>query len=155
SSSGCFRRRSRVPLSFFFQAEDGIRDFHVTGVQTCALPIYPALNGTTYQITLFNGGNPNLEPEEADTMTVGVVFQPSYNNWLDGFQVSLDWYSIQVDGLVGSLGQQRIVDECFAGNTTQCQYIERDPASGQVNRVFNVFQNINAAKVSGVDAEIG
>src|SRR5690606_39766581 len=27
-------------LFFFFQAEDGIRDFHVTGVQTCALPIY-------------------------------------------------------------------------------------------------------------------
>src|SRR5690606_40608014 len=27
-------------LLFFFQAEDGIRDFHVTGVQTCALPIY-------------------------------------------------------------------------------------------------------------------
>src|SRR5690606_39833808 len=26
----------------FFQAEDGIRDFHVTGVQTCALPIWPA-----------------------------------------------------------------------------------------------------------------
>src|SRR5439155_2698483 len=26
--------------SFFFQAEDGIRDGHVTGVQTCALPIY-------------------------------------------------------------------------------------------------------------------
>src|SRR5690606_40399430 len=29
---------------FFFQAEDGIRDFHVTGVQTCALPIY-AIDG--------------------------------------------------------------------------------------------------------------
>src|SRR5690606_6463465 len=28
--------------SFFFQAEDGIRDFHVTGVQTCALPICKA-----------------------------------------------------------------------------------------------------------------
>src|SRR5690606_28819403 len=26
-------------LNFFFQAEHGIRDFHVTGVQTCALPI--------------------------------------------------------------------------------------------------------------------
>ena len=26
---------------FFFQAEDGIRDWSVTGVQTCALPIYP------------------------------------------------------------------------------------------------------------------
>src|SRR5690606_40148485 len=29
----------RIYISFFFQAEDGIRDFHVTGVQTCALPI--------------------------------------------------------------------------------------------------------------------
>src|SRR5690606_40031847 len=28
-----------VVCCFFFQAEDGIRDFHVTGVQTCALPI--------------------------------------------------------------------------------------------------------------------
>src|SRR5690606_39348869 len=27
-------------LGFFFQAEDGIRVFHVTGVQTCALPIF-------------------------------------------------------------------------------------------------------------------
>src|SRR6266508_3759413 len=27
---------------FFFQAEDGIRDGHVTGVQTCALPITPS-----------------------------------------------------------------------------------------------------------------
>src|SRR5690606_40998953 len=29
-----------IDFCFFFQAEDGIRDFHVTGVQTCALPIY-------------------------------------------------------------------------------------------------------------------
>src|SRR5207244_9977951 len=29
-------------LLFFFQAEDGIRDDLVTGVQTCALPIWPA-----------------------------------------------------------------------------------------------------------------
>src|SRR5690606_40389837 len=28
------------PYVFFFQAEDGIRVFHVTGVQTCALPIW-------------------------------------------------------------------------------------------------------------------
>src|SRR5437870_13756002 len=30
-------------MVFFFQAEDGIRDGHVTGVQTCALPIYGQL----------------------------------------------------------------------------------------------------------------
>src|SRR5690606_40686275 len=34
------RPATLLPASFFFfQAEDGIRDFHVTGVQTCALPI--------------------------------------------------------------------------------------------------------------------
>src|SRR5690606_40144401 len=33
---------------FFFQAEDGIRDFHVTGVQTCALPIYKAYTNGQY-----------------------------------------------------------------------------------------------------------
>src|SRR6266403_5802131 len=31
-----------ISLFFFFQAEDGIRDLYVTGVQTCALPIYRA-----------------------------------------------------------------------------------------------------------------
>src|SRR5690606_34481971 len=41
-------------LVFFFQAEDGIRDFHVTGVQTCALPI---LTGIIAISTIFWIGN--------------------------------------------------------------------------------------------------
>src|SRR5256886_5679886 len=32
-------------LFFFFQAEDGIRDLTVTGVQTCALPIFHGIGG--------------------------------------------------------------------------------------------------------------
>src|SRR5690606_40071125 len=40
--------RFTIAYLFFFQAEDGIRAFHVTGVQTCALPIYrDGLVGTT------------------------------------------------------------------------------------------------------------
>src|SRR5437763_13336821 len=42
---------------FFFQAEDGIRDTSVTGVQTCALPIYPksfaAMRYTESKMTRF------------------------------------------------------------------------------------------------------
>src|SRR5690606_39429985 len=41
---------------FFFQAEDGIRDFHVTGVQTCALPILNLELGYRYSDYLFQGG---------------------------------------------------------------------------------------------------
>src|SRR5256885_3544774 len=37
----CVQRAPAVLMFFFFfQAEDGIRDYKVTGVQTCALPIY-------------------------------------------------------------------------------------------------------------------
>src|SRR3712207_7750422 len=35
-------------LVFFFQAEDGIRDIGVTGVQTCALPISPGVTRTAF-----------------------------------------------------------------------------------------------------------
>src|SRR2546429_6579026 len=40
--NGSRSRALEIVLVFFFQAEDGIRDVAVTGVQTCALPIYAA-----------------------------------------------------------------------------------------------------------------
>src|SRR5439155_17290070 len=43
-----FDRRS---LPFFFQAEDGIRDGHVTGVQTCALPISAISSRTSRSVS--------------------------------------------------------------------------------------------------------
>src|SRR3989449_10749010 len=64
---------------FFFQAEDGIRDVAVTGVQTCALPIF-------YAITPFNftsiGGNLPTAPA---IMGCTVVWKPAatavYSNY--------------------------------------------------------------------------
>src|SRR5690625_8030756 len=52
-------------MCLFFQAEDGIRDGHVTGVQTCALPIYfildlepyDASNSTDCPCSIFSKGN--------------------------------------------------------------------------------------------------
>ena len=51
---------SVICLFFFFQAEDGIRDSPVTGVQTCALPIYH-LQGDVYRQQIA----PNLRPNSA------------------------------------------------------------------------------------------
>src|SRR2546430_15655654 len=49
----CQRSAWDVDLSFFFQAEDGIRDLTVTGVQTCALPILAKTpEQMTYRSTL-------------------------------------------------------------------------------------------------------
>ena len=41
---------SRPFFLFFFQAEDGIRDYKLTGVQTCALPIYRPTRGQLIEI---------------------------------------------------------------------------------------------------------
>src|SRR5256885_4126308 len=53
---------------FFFQAEDGIRDYKVTGVQTCALPICEIIGGSqrmaSYELLLQRIHEHNL-PEEA------------------------------------------------------------------------------------------
>src|SRR5256885_6121001 len=55
---------------FFFQAEDGIRDYKVTGVQTCALPIYHA--GTRRILrTRFSDGRIALD-EQRDGRGVAV-----------------------------------------------------------------------------------
>src|SRR5690606_3580304 len=63
-----------------FQAEDGIRDFHVTGVQTCALPIWAKRNGTgrTYHAACGKFGviRPELEAEEAANARIGIA--PEY-----------------------------------------------------------------------------
>src|SRR5258707_5842320 len=51
ASFACMICCALLPMIFFFQAEDGIRDIGVTGVQTCALPIYSIYLG---------GGTPSI-----------------------------------------------------------------------------------------------
>jgi outer membrane receptor protein involved in Fe transport len=108
--------------------------------------------GARFDTSLASGGNPNLKPEEADTRTLGLVFQPAA--W-SGFQASVDWYEIDIKGAVGQLGIQALVDECFdfPGSDT-CNLVHRDPTSNVIVLVENVFVNINAARASGVDYEL-
>src|SRR5205807_3431539 len=48
-------------LIFFFQAEDGIRDYKVTGVQTCALPISGDISDSYESMSLIGFGQNGLE----------------------------------------------------------------------------------------------
>jgi outer membrane receptor protein involved in Fe transport len=108
--------------------------------------------GARFDTSLASGGNPNLEPEQADTKTLGFVIQPSR---LSRFQASIDWYDIDITGAVGQLGIQALVDECFdfPGSAT-CNLVHRDPNTNVITLVENVFVNINAARASGIDLEL-
>lgn len=107
-------------------------------------------DGSRYDTSTRTGGNPNVGPERADTITIGTVFQPS---WFEGFSVSLDWYKIKINGAIGQLGGQKIIDECFAGAVDLCAQIDRD-ANGRITQVRDVFLNIDALAAAGVDTEL-
>lgn len=109
----------------------------------------PAFNDAQFQITVTTGGNPNLAPEEADTLTAGFVYQPRR---VPGLQFSADWYRIELSDAIGTLGQQRIVDECFESGVL-CDLVQRD-ANGIITNVKNVFLNVDKALVRGIDYEL-
>jgi outer membrane receptor protein involved in Fe transport len=113
----------------------------------------PRFGNREFQITLTQGGNPNLSPEEANTVTAGFVYTPSFA-LLEGLQASVDWYDVQIEGAVGTLGAQRIVDECYVRKVTSlCANIQTN-ANGEVTRMLNVFLNVAEARVRGIDYEV-
>src|SRR5690606_40664108 len=88
-------------LSFFFQAEDGIRDFHVTGVQTCALPISPCPASTWRSTQLY-----------------ATLRRPSANHLANG---GLDQSSVSV----GSFSQASL-RACSAQNRSEERRVGKD-----------------------------
>lgn len=102
-----------------------------------------------FPISVINGGNPEVDPEEADTLTYGLVYQPS---WLQGFGITVDWFDIDVQGAIGQLGAQEIMDRCFDGAAAICALIDRD-TSGQVILIRNLFVNTDEARTRGLDVE--
>jgi outer membrane receptor protein involved in Fe transport len=102
-------------------------------------------------MTQIIGGNPNLNPEEADTLAFGVVWQPSF---LDGFSMSADFYEIDIAGALAQVGVQNIVDQCYFFSV-MCDKVTRDATTGRVTIVDNAFVNQDAARVVGTDLELG
>jgi len=110
----------------------------------------PVFGNTNYSFSATSEGNPEVDPERADTVTAGVVLQPP---GLEGLAVTLDGYSIRIRDAIGQLGPQRIIDDCFAGAASLCELITRSPVGNEILYVQNRFLNIAQAKVSGLDFE--
>jgi iron complex outermembrane receptor protein len=104
------------------------------------------------------GGNEDLTPEEADTFTLGFVYEPS---WFDGFSITADYYQIDIENAITQVDSQYIADQCLGAdgqkintNSELCKSsnIEIDN-SGRIS-FDNGLQNIGAENTSGVDLNL-
>lgn len=119
---------------------------------TAAQAVSPGISSPSGQFNFLQGGNTALTPEESDTLTFGVVFTPEF---LPGFNLTLDYFDIQIDNLISSIGPQNSLDACYtAGLAAACANIERN-ANGQLwvgsGNVVDLNTNIGGLKTSGLD----
>jgi outer membrane receptor protein involved in Fe transport len=101
-----------------------------------------------------NLGNAALRPEEADTITGGIVHSPQTVSEL---QVAVDYYEIDLTGMVDLLPFQEVIDVCWETRDTTrtyCDFIERDADTQLIAAANNRYVNIASSFVSGVDLEV-
>lgn len=108
-------------------------------------------NGITVPIVQAARGNPSLQPEKADTYTAGIVLSPAF---APGLTLSVDYYSIDIAGIISSLTPQLTLNQCLAGATSLCANITRNTA-GQITRIESPTLNLNRLATSGLDIELG
>lgn len=135
-----------------------------TGVPAGAIDNATLAQPTSGQVNAFFGGNPITTPEEADTVTLGVVWQPDY---VPGLAVTLDYYDIQVDNAISIRPNYDIVDGCYnigrnatmSASNADCQLIARNTANGSIEGdlvygIQQVTQNIGEVHAEGLDYSV-
>jgi outer membrane receptor protein involved in Fe transport len=110
-----------------------------TGVPAAAIGS-PAINLAAGQVRQVSGGNPDLQPEVADTYTVGFVVQPSA---LEGVSLSLDYFNIEIEDYIASFGGG-------AANTLNICYDAANPAGGLGSAFCNVVNRRGDGTIEGV-----
>ncbi|HYD24065.1 MAG TPA: TonB-dependent receptor [Croceibacterium sp.] len=97
------------------------------------------------------GGNPDLDPEVADTWTAGVVIQPRF---LPRFALTVDWFDIEIDKSIDLVGADQILFHCIEANEL-CGEIHRNSQGSlwttQDGYVRDLPFNVGGLSTSGLD----
>lgn len=105
-------------------------------------PFDPDVPGSRQNPTFFTVGNSNLDPERTHSYNLGIVLTP----W-QGSSLSVDWYRIELDNLIGTDNNATIVQNNRPAD------VVRD-ARGKLVSVFNRYQNLSELTTSGIDVEL-
>ncbi|WP_033919468.1 TonB-dependent receptor plug domain-containing protein [Sphingomonas sp. 37zxx] len=81
-----------------------------------------------YSFSGFATGNPELGPEKSDQWNIGAVFSPSF---VPGFNLSVDYFDIDVGEGISTFNAQSIVNLCFLGEAQFCDAISVDASRTQ------------------------
>jgi outer membrane receptor protein involved in Fe transport len=109
-------------------------------------------NGPANSCFNVTGGNPNLQPEKANTISAGMVFTPK---WLDGLTASVDWYQIHLHGGIVTPSQNSILSNCRAGIQVFCDQITyKDPANTIIDSIFSTRVNAALLTTAGFDMQV-
>ena len=109
-------------------------------------------NARTINIRTAFSGNPDLDVEVADTWTVGAVFTPQA---VPNFSMTVDYYSIDIEGAINTIGTQQVLDSCVdlgSIDNVFCGNITRDSA-GNLLQVRTRGINVSSFTREGIDAE--
>ena len=96
-------------------------------------------------------GNPDLEPEIADTWTAGAIVTAELGS-AGRLRLSADWFDIALEGAISTLGAQTIVNRCAGGVASLCSLVTRNPA-GIITQIVNPNLNLNTLITRGWDFE--
>jgi iron complex outermembrane receptor protein len=111
------------------------------------------------QLTQLQGGNLNLLAETGKTRSLGATFSPTFLPNLVG---SIDYYEIELEGAVGVVPANVIMDNCLeTGDPAYCSQLVRHPLTGGLNGatvasggyIVQRSQNIAALSVKGIDVQ--
>lgn len=101
------------------------------------------------------GGNPNLQPETSNSLTLGVVLQPRF---IPGLDVTVDYWDIKIDEIITQFSANTILNYCVDLPTTDnvfCQQITRDPNDPIRSVTAISTQTLNASKFQAKGIDFG
>lgn len=100
------------------------------------------------------GGNENLDPETAETLTIGAVFEPAF---VPGLTLTLDYWKIDIDNAIRSIPGSTKLSVCYntpnlAHPFCSAENFTRNTLTGEVSFLSSQQVNVGAETAKGIDA---
>ena len=115
---------------------------------------YIWVNPLTARFSGTSGGNPDLDVETAETVTIGTVYRPSF---IEGFTITFDYWSVEIEDAISAVGGADILNGCYdSANFPElgfCNQFSRR-ADGGLNSLTTGEINFARVEAEGIDFSV-